>query len=174
MAKYITISDLIDRFGALELVELTSDRTEGVVSPEDLENYAAQDPSLPPSGEDTLKVVSVIEAAIADAESAADSYLQAHYVLPLDEAKVTNALKAKVSDLARYELYVQGPTVAVRQRYEDSVRWFELLSRSLVQIGVDAEDESPGRTGGPAVMVASTETHRVFTAHKLRNYIDPV
>lgn len=78
---YATQTNLIDRFGALELIQLT-DRT-----------------NTPPSTIDAT----VVARAIADSDAVIDGYLRGRYSLPL---AVAPELLVKVAcDLARYALH---------------------------------------------------------------------
>lgn len=106
MSAYVTVSDLVDRFGERELVDLT-------------------DRAQPPAG---VIDAGVAEAAIADACGEADAYLGVRYSLPVT-APVPVMLVAVVSDIARYRLYDDRATEEVRKRYEDAVRWLRDVSR---------------------------------------------
>lgn len=110
---YATKQNLIDRFGAEELIQLT-------------------DRATPPAGviNDT-----VLNQALADADAEADGYLGARYTLPL--ASVPLALKRIAADIARYRLYDNRATDEVRQRYEDAVKFLRDVSRKEATLGID-------------------------------------
>ena len=92
---YATLQDLVDRFGADELAQLT-DRIDGTVI----------DPGI-------------VARALADADAEIDGYLAVRFALPL--SSVPAALVRISCDIARYRLYDSVPD-SVRKRYEDAVR----------------------------------------------------
>lgn len=124
---YATQQDLIDRFGEEELVQLT-DRAE------------------PPAGEIDA---TVIGKALADADDAVNGYLAARYEVPL--ASPPLILKRTACDIARYYLYEDRVTEAVRKRYEDAVAYLKDAAAGKVALGVDALGEAPVDPGGPQV-----------------------
>lgn len=103
---YATLSDMTTRFGEVELAQLT-DRAEGLVVQQD-----------------------VLDRALDDATAEVDGYLATRYRLPL--AVVPQLLVRLVCDIARYRLYDERTTEAVRQRYEDSVRMLKSISTGAV------------------------------------------
>lgn len=123
MSPYATVTDLVDRFGEPELIDLT-------------------DRAQPPAG--TIDA-SVADAALADACGEADAYLGVRYSLPVT-APVPLVLVAVVCDIARYRLYENRATEEVRQRYEDAVRWLRDVSRGAAVLpgAADAAGDAAG------------------------------
>lgn len=110
---YAAEIDLVERFSALELAQLT-DRTHGVAI-------------------DQL----VLGRALADAQAEIDSYLATRYTLPL--ATTPAVINRLACEIARYRLYDDGVPATVRQRYEDAVSLLKKLSSGDVRLpGLEA------------------------------------
>ena len=105
---YAVQQDLIDRFGAEELAQLT-DRDQALVIDTD-----------------------VLGRALADADAEIDGYLAARYSLPLASAPAV--LVRVASDIARYRLWADRASEAVRKRYEDAVRDLKAMSSGSIVI----------------------------------------
>lgn len=137
---YATEQDLIDRFGAEELAQL-SDRINGVAI-------------------DSV----VVGLALADADAEIDSYLATRYALPL--ASVPADLARIAADIARYRLYDDRPTETVRKRYEDGVRDLKALAKGDKTLSggvtLTPADDS--------IAVTSRSPERVFNADFLADY----
>lgn len=103
---YATQTDLVDRFGELELAQLTDRATGAVV--------------------DTV----VLGRALADADAEIDSYLATRYTLPLASTPVV--LTRLACDMTRYRLYDDGMPDTVRQRYEDAVSLLKRMAKGDV------------------------------------------
>jgi len=71
----------------------------------------------------------VLQAALDDASSEADSYLS---VLPVTPSR---ALVRHTAAIARFYLYANKATDEVRERYEDAIAWLKLASRGTVDYG---------------------------------------
>ena len=141
---YATQQDMVDRFGADELIELT-DRTNTPVS--------------------TIDPVPV-DRALSDATALIDSYLGKLYRLPL--SSVPAALPKAVCDVARYYLHGKaapkdGP---VERAYNEAVNWLKDVSKGLV--GLDAEGVAPVQAGGGSVKASAPG--RVFTRESMRDF----
>jgi len=92
---YATQADMVDRFGEAEVAQRTN-RTDGLTI-------------------DTA----VLERALTDADAEINSYLAAHYSLPLPS---TPAVLVRLAcDIARHSLYDVAVTETIRTRYEDVV-----------------------------------------------------
>lgn len=140
--SYITKQGLIDRFGQLELVQLT-DRA-----------------NRPPTTIDDT----VVSRAIGDAAAEIDSYLAKAYDLPI--AIVPNVLEKKAADIARY--YLHGKSAdkdsPVTIAYRDAIAWLRDVARGLVEI--DTGGVKPAPAGGGAVKASAPD--RVFTRDSLK------
>lgn len=99
---YATQTDLIERFGELELAQRTN-RVDGA----------------------TIDTV-VLGRALADADAEIDSYLATRYTLPLSSTPpVVNRLAC---DITRYRLFDDGVPETVRVRYLDAVSVLKRLA----------------------------------------------
>lgn len=139
---YATQTDLVDRFGEAELAQL-SDRAAGVVL-------------------DTT----VINRALADADAEIDTYLATRYALPL--ASVPAVLPRLAADIARYRLFDDRVTEAVRTRYQDAVGLLKRLASGDVLL--DGAAATPPAAASGSVGVASRAPARVFDADALAGY----
>ena len=100
----ITIQDMITRFGEQEMAERSNHETY---------EYINED---------------VLNAAIADAEEEAASYLRAAKLFFTDDAP--QVLKIKVCDIARYYLYDDAVTGIVEERYQSAVAWLKMVVKN--------------------------------------------
>lgn len=137
---YATQQNLIDRFGATELAQLT-DRTAG-----------------------TTIDVTVVAKALEDADAVINGYLKAKYTLPL--SPVPLVLTRVAADIARYYLYEDRVTEIVEKRYQDAVKFLKGVADGSVQLGVDAVNQAPAASGGPQYAAPD----RVFNRDTLANY----
>lgn len=130
---YATQTDMTERFGEPELIELTDrDGSAGAI------------------------VTAVLDAALADADSMIDGYLATRYTLPL--ASTPAVLTRIGADIARYYLYDDQAPEEVAERYKAAVAFLKAVSRGEVTLGAaaitdgaatgTAEMQSGGRTFG--------------------------
>ena len=109
---YVTKQKLVDLFGADELAQLTDRFGDGDIDDD------------------------VLNAAIADAEQLANSYLAPRYTLPLDQALVdASPLPRRCADLVRYALMSGVPTDEARDRYKDAVAWLRDVQNNRASLG---------------------------------------
>lgn len=141
MPAYATQADLTDRFGAVELAQLT-DRDSGQVI-------------------DTA----VLDRALADADAEINSYLATRYALPL--ATTPTVLVRLAADMARYRLYDERVTDAVRARYQDAVSLLKRLASGEVRLDGATLQPEPA-SGSVAVTVRAPA--RVFGSDALAGY----
>lgn len=111
----ITQQDLIDRFGEVELAELS-----------DHDQHA------------DINAV-VVAKAIADAQSEAMSYLAAAGIAKAVQLSPPSALKIKLCDIARYYLYENGMIEVVETRYNRAIVWLKDVMRNPSML-VDADN----------------------------------
>ena len=121
---YATVQDMVDRFGALELIQLT-----------DTEN-------IPPSVIDDAR----IDVKLSDAQSFVDGYVGQVYRLPLTGCVKFGAggtvdhvpppvLTRLTCDLARYYLYDDlAPENEVYRRYLAAVKELEAIANGKAQL----------------------------------------
>jgi phage gp36-like protein len=121
---YATTDDMIARFGARELIQLST-----------------------PAGQDMDGVVvAVVQQALDDASARADSYLRMKYRTPLDVAPPEVLLN--VCHLARYELSAGNDKTAsddVKNRRDEAIAWLREIRDGKVKLDlleVSDDDES--------------------------------
>ncbi|PWR17638.1 gp436 family protein [Zavarzinia aquatilis] len=137
---YAVKQDLIDRFGELELIQLT-DRASPV----------------PTTVDDT-----VVGRALADADALCDSYLAKLYSLPV--ASAPPALVKVAADIARFYLHGDAASDGIRTAFEDARKWLQDVARGL--IGLSIEGAPLAQPGGGIVRVDGPE--RVMSRETLR------
>lgn len=106
---YATAQDLLERYGADELAQMS-------------DPWGTGDPDP-----------AVIDRALADAHAEIDAYLIGRYSLPL--LHVPAALARIACDVARYRLWADKASEEVRRRYEDARRLLEQIGSGAVSIG---------------------------------------
>jgi phage gp36-like protein len=139
---YATQQDLTDRFGAVEIAQL-SDRTNGAV----------------------VDAV-VVGRALSDADAEIDAYLATRYQLPL--ASVPPVLARMAADVARYRLYDDKAVESVRVRYQDAVSLLKRMARGEVQL--PAALPLAATTSGAGNAVAARTDTKHFSASPLAAY----
>lgn len=141
--SYATQTDLIDRFGAAELVQLTDkvNRPASTIDP------------------------TPIDRALADAAALIDGFLAKSYRLPL--ATIPPILVKIACDIARYYLHGKAAEKddAVSRGYSEANRWLENVSKGLVTL--EAEGVAAPQAGGGTVKASAPG--RVFTRDSLRH-----
>lgn len=138
---YATKQDLIDRFGELELKQLT-DRV-----------------NKPPTTIDDT----VVGRALSDASELADSYLGKLYTLPL--STVPPALVKNCADIARYYLHGKAAQdTIIETAYSQALAWLKDVAKGLVTI--PAEGIMPAPAGGGSIRAKPND--RVFTRDSLK------
>ncbi len=138
---YATKQDLIDRFGELEIIQLT-DRV-----------------NIPPAEVDDV----VVSRALSDAKAFCDSYLLKLYTLPM--ADVPPILTKQASDIARFYLYGTraDKDSPVTLAFNQARQWLEQVSTGRVTL--DVAGVAPAQTGGSSVKASAPD--RVFTRDSL-------
>ncbi|MES0068791.1 DUF1320 domain-containing protein [Mesorhizobium sp. M0074] len=141
---YAVQQDLVDRFGATELIQLT-DRT-----------------NIPPSTIDGV----VVGRALADADGVIDGYIGKQFTLPL--SVVPPVLTKVAADLARYYLHGEAADKEsiVSRNFANAISWLKDVSKGLILI--EEEGETPEQAGGGAIKTSAP--NRVFTRDKLRGF----
>lgn len=103
---YLTAADLVARFGAEEIAQVSDRSLPREVTPELLALKIAGDPLTNWASSDVAAAnaaVALISTTIDDAQSAVDAYLGARYTTPL--ATVPPVIKRLVADVVRYYLH---------------------------------------------------------------------
>lgn len=130
---YATQQNLIDRFGEVELIQLT-DRT----------------------GSNVIDAV-VVGRALADADAQINGYLAVRYDLPL--TTVPGVLEKLACDIARYQLHENRVTEIVGKRYEQTIEFLQDIGSGKATLGLDASNE-PTATGNTVEMSSTTPVFR--------------
>lgn len=138
--SYATQQDLVDRFGELELIQLS-----------DRDGAAAID-------------ADVVAKALSDADELVDSYIAARVALPL--STVPARLVRVAGDIARYYLHADAPTEQVRTAYKDAVAWLKDIGQGKATLG---EDGTAAAAPVDAT-VQFTGDERAFTRSGLRDF----
>lgn len=137
---YASQQDLVDRFGELELIQL-SDREDGAAIDAD-----------------------VVAAALADADELVDSYIAARVALPL--STVPPRLVRVAGDIARYFLHAESPTEQVRTAYKDALAWLRDVSQGKATLGDDGVTAAAPADAGAEF----TGDDRLMTRTGLRDF----
>lgn len=113
---YATLDNLIERFGELELTQLTDAASPGLIDE------------------------ALVTRALADAEAVVDGYLGGRYTLPL--ASVPPMLTSVACDLARARLYKDALPEVVEKRHADALKFLTLLGQGKITLGAAPEPVS--------------------------------
>jgi len=127
---YCVKQDLIDRYGQEELIQLTDRANAGVI-------------------DDT-----VLDQAIADADSLIDGYLASRYSLPLSDVPVS--LVRVAAALTRYFLYTEAATDQVEKAHDQAIAWLKDVARGTVNLGLSATNGKPNPADSAQVDSAGT------------------
>lgn len=137
---YATQSNLIERFGKQELVDI-----------------------LPGEGPETIND-SLVLVALEDASNEIDSYLAERYTLPLDV--VPPILVQVACDVARYKYYACDVTDEVEKRYTARLEWLGKVAEGDAGLGISSEPA--GSLGGG--FTKKSQTDRIYTCDSLRGF----
>lgn len=141
---YATKQDMIDRFGEVELKQLT-DRAGAIETIDD----------------------TVLGKSLADADAEINGYLAGRYTLPL--ASTPLILVGHACDIARYRLYDDRATEHVRQRYEDALKYLRDVGAGKISLGLDVGNQPQAEAGG----ARAEGDDRVFTRDNLPDFLAP-
>ena len=140
---YATEADLVLRFGADEIAQISNTGLEG--------------------GVDNARVVQVL----TDTDALINGYLVSRYAIPL--STVPEVLVPFACDIARC-LLARLPTDEMKDRKKAALRWLELVAKGDLSLGVDPEGQQPAESGGGAKAVGSPRT---FSQESLRDFRYP-
>jgi len=141
---YATIAQFVEKFGRDQAIALSN-----------LDDPQAEEPDG-----------SVLNRSLIDASALMDSYLAGRYSLPFVSAP--QVLIPKCLDIARYFLDKYAAREDVRQRYEDAIRWLELVAKGTIQLGLDALSVEVKRGENLPDFEPGT---RVFTNSTLKDFV---
>ncbi|GGI81688.1 hypothetical protein GCM10007978_19420 [Shewanella hanedai] len=123
---YATSGQMIARFGEDELISLTDrDGSVGGIAS------------------------NVLDVAIKDATALINGYLAGRYTLPL--ATPPAMLERLCCDIARYGLYDNGASEQVSKRFDDAVRFLEMVAAGKITLGITTQGGSPVSNDLPTI-----------------------
>lgn len=137
---YASQQDLVDRFGELELIQLT-----------DRVSQAAVD-------------ATVVAKALSDADELIDSYIAARAALPL--ATTPARLVRVAGDIARYYIHADAPTDQVAAAYREAVAWLRDIAQGKATLGQDGVTAA----APAEAVVEFVGDDRLFTRAGLRDF----
>ena len=139
---YCTQPHLTDRFGEVELIQLTNptDRTATAVN------------------------ATRIDDAIADIDALIDAKLQARFSLPL--ASVPRVLRNIACDLVRARLYEDRITDRVAERERAAMKLLDEIAKGSLSLGLDDAAQPTPSSDGPQFTTGT----RVFSPGLLSDY----
>jgi phage gp36-like protein len=140
---YCSLNQLIDRYGAALLTELS---------------FRGDDR---PGEPDAVLYARVI----ADADALIDGYLFGRYALPL--AEVPHLLVDLSQRIALYFAFGQMAPDKVRRDYEDAIKTLTQISQGVVRLNIAGAEPATG--GGEGVI--TNEPERPLSAATLKGYI---
>ncbi len=143
---YCNALDMIERFGADELAQLTN------------RGQCEDDSSI-----DTQ----LIDRVIDDACATIDGYIGGRYRLPLPT--VPRILTRFACDLARYYLYDERLDEGhqANKRYEEAISYLKNVSKGIVQLGFD-DNQAKAETNNSAII---TSAGSVFARERSKGFI---
>lgn len=139
---YATQQDLVDRFGAPELAELTDRAAESTGEIDD----------------------TMVTAALEEADAEINSYLAKQVATPINP--VPAQVKRIAVDIARYRLHRDNVPDGVRNAYKDAVAWLTRAAAGDVSLGDTAAPTEPATVGEPMIDTGC----RTFSHDTLRDF----
>lgn len=137
---YITLQGLIDRYGEIELVQLTDALGDGQI--------------------DTTK----IDLAVADADAEIDSYLAGLGILPLQS--IPAVLEKHAATMVRYYLYKDAAPDLIKAQYDEAIARLRDISRGTASLGITPAGAATPNTASPSWASADP----VFSADALSGF----
>jgi len=139
---YATQQQLVDRFGADELIQITNQ----------------DDPTA------TMVHATRVTNAAADVDALIDAKLGARYALPL--ASVPLVLTNIAADLVRARLYDDRLPDRLADRERAALKLLDQVADGTLSLGLDAAAQATPPSDGPQYFTGSS----VFTADSLRDF----
>lgn len=127
---YATQQQMIERFGADEIVQLT-------------------DRAIPPTG---VIDAAVLDRALVDADDIINGHLGGRYSVPLAQPSVT--VMRIASEIARFLLHRESAPETVQKRYDAAIRFLRDAADGRVSLGIDAGG-APAQVSDTAQVVSS-------------------
>jgi phage gp36-like protein len=140
---YVTKQQMIDRFGADRLVQLTN---------------RSGDPLAPIDDQ-------ALNRAIADAGARIDGYLMGRYTLPL--AATPDLILAIALDLSFHLLHVDVVPNLVQSKFDDALRALREIAAGTIQLNLAGAAPAQGSSGS----VETNEPARPLSADSMAGFI---
>lgn len=146
---YATPADLLARFDAEEIAQradrgiprlVTSNLLATAAAGGDLSGFTAEERAA------TAKALTLVNSALADADSDIDGYVSTRYTVPL--VPVPTVVKRLACDLARYYLYDDQATETVQKRRDAAVSTLRDISAGKVSLGDSSVSTPAPATSG--------------------------
>lgn len=156
MTYYATPSDLLERFDAAEIAQrcdrgiprlVNGDLLMAVAKSADLSAYTDDESAR------AHEALALVQRALQDASDTINTYLSGRYSMPL--ATVPSVLSRVASELARYYLYDDQVTDAIKTRYDANIKWLEGVSKGTVALGVESASGAQPVSNAGAELVSS-------------------
>lgn len=152
--QYVTLLQLAEAPGALELAQVASTSHEAVVDAElmDLtlrngDRSAYDAPSIAAADEALERITSLID----EAGALIDGYLGKRYTLPLNLVTVPSILTSWARAIVRYKLHSNRDgderTDPVVRDYRDALRFLQQVASGQFSLGIDDPEASPSSPG---------------------------
>lgn len=142
---YATYTDMLGRFGAVELLQLTD-----------------IDPDAPITEPDQ----DMVGEALGDASELVNGYVSGRYAVPL--SPVPDPVHRWTCDIARYYLHRDQAPDRIRKAYEDAVAALKDVAKGVITLQAEGVPAPSGDlSGAPA---QSAGPRRVFSAGGMRGY----
>lgn len=140
---YVTQQQLVNRFGAQLLLQLT-------------------DRAVPPAGQiDTA----IVADAVRDAGAVIDGYLAGRYQLPLGD--VPDLVGDLALSIAIYKLHPYAPDAKIQGDYDGAVRTLRDIATGVIRLSIAGVEP----TGSQASGVQFIDRARSLTPENLRGFV---
>lgn len=140
---YVTQQQLVDRFGAQLLLQLT-------------------DRAVPPAGQIDPAIVT---GAIRDAGAVIDGYLAGRYQLPLED--VPDLVRDLALSIAIYKLHPFAPDPKIQADYDGALRALRDIANGTLRLSVAGIEPGGADTSG----VQFVDRERSLTPENMRGFI---
>ena len=147
---YATPTDMLTRFDADEIAQrtdrglprlVTAQLMRDVAAAADLSGYTSDQAAA------GAVALTIVERALNDARDTIDSQIGGRYSLPI--SPVPAVLQRVACDLARYYLYDDQVTEAVKDRYDEGMKLLRGVASGATQLGPEGSTgEQPTSTAG--------------------------
>lgn len=144
-APYAAYEDMLDRFGRLELLQLTD-----------------IDPDAPITEPDQ----GMVEKALGDASELVNGYVSGRYAVPL--SPVPDPVRRWTCIIARYYLHRDMAPERIRKEYEDAVAALKDIAKGLITLQSDGLAMPAGEAAGGRVQISGPP--RLFGDQGLKGF----